>query len=98
MNVLKHNSFCFNCIHYATILFLSHCFTRQCVIFGYLNTNIENKLLINHLFLIFKMYFYYSRILHFALLKAKIVKVRKIEVEIAKIDAHETQEFCKKLV
>ena len=51
-----------------------------------------------HLFLIFKMYICFSRdtgILNFTVLKAKIIKVRKIEEEIAKNKARKTQEFHK---
>ena len=59
----------------------------------------ENELLINNLVLIFKAYISFSReteILNFAVLKAKIIKVRKIEKEIAfPFKTHKTQEFLK---
>ena len=48
-----------------------------------------------HLFLIFKMYNAFPGILNFTVLKAKIIKVRKIEEEIAKNKARKTQEFHK---
>ena len=45
------------------------------------------------------MYVYFSsdtEILNFAILKAKTIKVRKIEKETAKSNARKTQEFRKK--
>ena len=61
----------------------------------------ENELLINNLVLIFKTYISFSResgILNFAVLKAKIIKVRKIEKKIAfPFKTRKTQEFLKKL-
>ena len=63
-----------------------------------INANIGNKLLTNHLFLIFKMYVYFSRdtfILNFTVLKAKIIKVREIKGEIAKNNSRTTQQFHK---
>ena len=56
-------------IHFATIDF------------GYINIKIENELFINHLFLIFNIYVHYSmdtRILNLAVLKTKVIKVRKL--------------------
>ena len=76
--------------------FLHH--TTECL-FGYIDTNIKNELLINYLFLIFKIYLYFSRdigILNFFILKAKIIKVRKIEEQIAKNNACKSQEFRRK--
>ena len=59
----------------------------------------ENELLINNLVLIFKTYISFSRengILNFAVLKAKIIKVRKIEKKIAfPFKTRKTQEFLK---
>ena len=45
------------------------------------------------------MYVYFSRdtgILNFSDLKSKLIKIRKIEEEIAKNNARKTQEFHKK--
>lgn len=61
----------------------------------------ENELLINNLVLIFKTYISFSResgIVNFAVLKAKIIKIRKIEKKIAfPFKTRKTQEFLKKL-
>ena len=58
-------------------------------ILGYINANNENELLINHLFFIFKMYFYFSR--------DTGVLNRKIKEKIAKNNTRKTQEFFRKM-
>ena len=61
----------------------------------------ENELSINNVVLIFKTYIFFSKesgIPNFAVLKAKIIKIRKIEKKIAfPFKTHKTQEFLKKL-
>ena len=92
---MTRKQFCSNEIHFETKFSQ---FLNQSANFGSVNTTTENELLINHLFFAFKMYVYFSqdtRILQFAVLKAK-KKVRKIQEEIAKNNAHKTQEFHKK--
>ena len=49
-------------------------------------------------FFIFEMYVYYlrdTRILSFTVLKVEVIKLRKIEEEIAKNNSCKTQEFFK---
>lgn len=61
----------------------------------------ENELLKNNVVLIFKTCILFSReseIPNFAVLKAKIIKIRKIEKKIAfPFKTRKTQEFLKKL-
>ena len=58
------------------------CLTPQSAMFGFIDTQLENRVIINHLLLIFKFNVYKSRdlkTLNFLYLKSDIIHIRQIE-------------------
>ena len=65
------------------------CLTPQSVMFGFIYAQQENRVIINHLLLIFKFNVYKSRdlrTLNFLCLKSGIMKIRQIEVNLCRND------------
>jgi len=73
--------------------------TSQSAIFGFFDSNIRFENLVNHLLLIFKLYLYSAREstrINIEGLKAKIVKIKEIEKNIAKVSTQKHKKFCRK--
>ena len=73
--------------------------TPQSAIFGFLESNHKNEVLINHLLLIFKMYMYHARdsnSVSIDILKAKIIEIKGIEENISKGYTQRYKQFYKK--
>ena len=92
-------------VHYFQNSFVLPILTPQTAIFGFLDsTNSDynlkkNKLLINHILLIFKLYVYRSRekqFIHINNLIAEIKRAKAIEKEIATSDSRKTIAFKNK--
>jgi len=73
--------------------------TPQSAILGFLDSNHNNEILINHLLLIFKLYIYRSResgAISIHNLKTKISMIRDTEKEISKSSTQKCKKFHKK--
>ena len=67
--------------------------------FGFIDTQQENRVIIYHLLLLFKFNVYKSRdlkILIFLRLKADIIKIRKVEKNLCRNDIQKQRNYFKK--
>ena len=75
------------------------CLTAMSAMFGFINTQQENCVIINHLLLIFKFNVYKSRdlkTLNFLRLKSDIIKIRQIEENLCRNDIQKQRKYFKK--
>ena len=75
------------------------CLTPQSAMFGFINTQQENCVIINHLLLIFKFNVYKSKdlkTLNFLRLKSDIIKKRQIEENLCRNDIQKQRKYFKK--
>ena len=75
------------------------CLTPMSAMFGFINTQQENCVIINHLLLIFKFNVYKSRdlkTLNFLRLKSDIIKIRQIEENLCRNDIQKQRKYFKK--
>ena len=76
------------------------CLTPQSAMFGFIDTQQENRVIISHLLLIFKFNAYKSRDLNKTLnclrLKSDIIKIRQIEEKSCRNDIQKLRKYLKK--
>ena len=75
------------------------CLTSQSDMFGFLDTQQENRVIINHLQLIFEFNFCKSKdlkTLNFLLLKSDIIKIRQIKENLFRNDIQKQRKYFKK--
>ena len=74
------------------------CLTPQSAMFGFINTQQENRVIINHMLVIFKFNVYKSRdlkTLNFLRLKSDIIKIRHIEENLCRNDVPKQRKYFK---
>ena len=75
------------------------CLTPQSAIFGFIDIQQENLVIINHLLFIFKFNVYKSRdlkTLNFLRLKSDIIKIRQIKENLCRNDVQKHRKYFKK--
>ena len=75
------------------------CLTLQSAMFGFIDTQQENRVIINHLLLIFEFNFCKSRdlkTLNFLRLKSDIIKIRQITENFFRNDTQKQRKYFKK--
>ena len=84
---------------YISENFVILCLTPQSAMFGFIDIQQENRVIINHLLIIFKFNVYKSRdleTLNFLHLKSDITKIKQIEENLCRNDIQKQRKYFKK--